>query len=192
MPLILALLGFFALSAQPLAQQPGGQWSEAVIASSRSSDGIGITEWVGDVNQDGHWDLLIGSPNFDLGHPLNFGRVSLVSGLDASILWEETALQIPENAAIGIKVSKAGDVDGDGIPDFAFRVGEVSFPFGVYVRVVSGRTFATLYRIYGTAGASADFSFHGLEGGTDLSGDGVPDFAIADLYADNGIGIAAG
>jgi hypothetical protein len=65
----------------------------------------------GDINGDGFHDFLIGAPGF---RPA-FGKVLLYSGIDGTLIrrFESEAL----NDFFGTKVSRAGDVNGDDIPD---------------------------------------------------------------------------
>ena len=82
----------------------------------------------GDVNDDGHDDIIIGAYRFD---PLNnIGRVWVVSGADGSDLWVYTGSAPGE--AIGRAVTGIGDVNGDDHGDFAYSaVGGVSVRSGI-------------------------------------------------------------
>lgn len=80
---------------------------------------------VGDVNGDGHADLLIGSPNLDAGGVVDAGQVSLISGANGSDLATYVG---GINDHMGRSVSSAGDLNGDGIPDFV--IGANDAPFG--------------------------------------------------------------
>ncbi len=82
----------------------------------------------GDVDRDGHDDLLVGAPNY--GYPDYFGAAYLMLGpvtgtVDLSVA---DAKFVGEYAAFaGLSVSGAGDVDGDGHDDFLVGVGQ---PYG--------------------------------------------------------------
>ncbi|MBN1517268.1 FG-GAP repeat protein, partial [Candidatus Sumerlaeota bacterium] len=79
--------------------------------------GHGVTT-AGDVNGDGYSDVIVGAPFYDHGQS-NEGRAFVyygsASGLSASASW--TAESNRSNAAFGVSVSTAGDVNGDGFSD---------------------------------------------------------------------------
>ncbi len=72
----------------------------------------------GDVNGDGYGDVIVGAPWYDNGQT-NEGRAYVyhgsASGLSATAAW--TAESNQTNAELGISVSTAGDVNGDGYSD---------------------------------------------------------------------------
>jgi hypothetical protein len=73
----------------------------------------------GDVNGDGYGDILVGSWHYDSGSQPDVGRVYLYygsgTGLNTSPSWmvEGTVA----NAALGVSLGSAGDVNGDGYSD---------------------------------------------------------------------------
>ena len=75
---------------------------------------------IGDIDQDGHAEFVIGSKRSDLGAS-NSGAVHLFSGpVEGNLLAEEAAVSWVgewENSWAGISVSAAGDTDGGGIGD---------------------------------------------------------------------------
>jgi hypothetical protein len=75
--------------------------------------GIGSAD-AGDVNRDGHDDLVIGAWQYSAVAPSG-GRIYLYSGKDGSLLQTITG-RIP-GETLGFDAAGAGDVDGDGIPD---------------------------------------------------------------------------
>lgn len=79
-------------------------------------DGFGIgSADVGDVNQDGFDDLLIGAWQHARAASSG-GKVYLYSGRDGSLLRAITC-RVP-GETFGFDATGAGDVDGDGVPDF--------------------------------------------------------------------------
>ncbi|MBK7403549.1 MAG: FG-GAP repeat protein [Phycisphaerales bacterium] len=77
----------------------------------------GAVAGIGDVDGDGRDDLLVGAPLTDGDSGTNAGRAYVVSGLDGSVL------RVHKGAApgdqLGIGVSGVGDIDNDGVPDYA-------------------------------------------------------------------------
>jgi hypothetical protein len=68
------------------------------------------------VNGDGKDDFIVGADLADPGNKLNAGSAYVHSGADRSLLW-----QVDGAAAgdfLGVSVSNAGDVNGDGKGDF--------------------------------------------------------------------------
>jgi len=122
---------------------------------------------VGDVDQDGFPDFLVGCGwiaamqtdavavvSGRLGVPIRFGYGDRITG------------------AAYRQVSGAGDVDRDGIPDFAGSGAGGAFVF-------SGRTGATLHRIGPFPGSDFGFS---IAGGEDLDQDGCGDLLVSALH----------
>lgn len=71
----------------------------------------------GDVNGDGYADLLIGEPSFQVGGIGGAGRVRVLSGADLNTLLEVQGTTW--FGYLGAAVAALGDVDGDGVADFA-------------------------------------------------------------------------
>jgi hypothetical protein len=84
-------------------------------------DGGGIPAGIGDLDGDGFDDAVVGSPYADAGPLLEAGNVSLFRGTAGGP--EPAASWRIEGTAsvhhVGWAVAGAGDVDGDGLPDFA-------------------------------------------------------------------------
>jgi len=77
-------------------------------------DGFGMSvSDAGDVDADGHADVIVGSPFADaIGNDSGSARV--FSGMDGSVL---LAFYGSSGDSLGVSVSNAGDVNGDGWPD---------------------------------------------------------------------------
>ena len=76
----------------------------------------------GDVNGDGHDDLIVGA-RLDDNNGTDSGSARVLSGIDGSILYSFDGDGIQDE--FGFSVSGAGDVNGDGLDDFI-----VGAPFG--------------------------------------------------------------
>jgi hypothetical protein len=70
---------------------------------------------VGDVNRDGHDDILVGAWQFG-GAASSGGKIYLYSGRDGSLLRTITG-RVP-GETLGFDATGIGDIDGDGTPDF--------------------------------------------------------------------------
>ena len=96
----------------------------------------------GDLDQDGHADVLIGAPRavttgfVQTGLP---GYVRLVSGLDGAVL--HTFVGDEADDQFGVEAQVVGDLDGDGLPELAFGAPEndADQTRPGYVKVVSGK-----------------------------------------------------
>lgn len=102
-----------ALSADPIWRQPdrGGNYGACYGASVAG---------VGDVNGDGWPDLLVGAPSLPPNFPI-FGHAVLYAGnsngLPTLPTWNATA--ISQRTSTGSAVTGLGDVNHDGLADFA-------------------------------------------------------------------------
>ncbi len=147
---------------------------------------------VGDVNNDGKDDVLIGAPAYD-GGQTDEGRVYLyvgtTSGLDATAYWTIESDQ--SSAGMGLGVGGGGDVNGDGYADIL--VGAYKYNNG---QAAEGRAFA----FYGSeAGPGALLGIWTAESGQasstfglsvasagDVNDDGYDDVIIGAYQYDSG------
>ncbi len=185
---------------------PGGVQAWTMDTSLSSSDasflGERADDWAGwglasagDVNGDGHDDLLVGAPVvFDpFGISLGTGEAYLILGDDAG--WSMNVSLAASDASFqgedvmdeaGSAVAGVGDVDGDGYDDFL-----VGAPYNSESDVWAGQAYLVLGRetgwVHGVSLATADASFLGESGsdaagwtvaGGDLDGDGLGDLVI--------------
>jgi hypothetical protein len=142
----------------------------------------------GDLNEDGYPDILVGAP----GENNLAGAVHILYGPDLNNVAILNGVQ-PGGLA-GHTVAGAGDVNGDGKPDFL--VGAVgytppgnSYSTGAVYLVLGGSTFdlAQAVRYSGTVGNM--YLGQGLAGAGDVNGDGYDDIVVGAPYYDAGKGV---
>ena len=141
----------------------------------------------GDVNGDGHADVIVGSPWHD-SSGIDSGSAFVYSGADGSVLFRLDGDSAGDE--FGTSVSGAGDANGDGVPDFL-----VGAPFDDVgasntgsAWVFSGADGSLLHFIAGSAffgrlGTSVDFA-------GDLDGDGRSEVLVGAPHEDGGSGIS--
>jgi FG-GAP repeat protein len=188
------------LVGAPLADPGGLSYAGSVYLYS-GADGTLLYQWngraasdqfgdsvagIGDLNQDGYDDVLVGSPG---GQSLR-GWADILSGADGSILFQLDGWTA--SGVFGTSVSSAGDVNRDGRPDVI--IGSPSYfggpPVPGSAHVYSGADGTELYRFDGEE-VGDQFGF-AVSGGGDLNGDGYDDLIVGAHLADVGILLAVG
>lgn len=135
---------------------------------------------VGDITGDGVPDFAIAGPRAASGPVGDVGIVILYSGATFSIIRAQRGQDPAER--FGTSLAGLGDVDGDGIPDYAAGSTEFDLPgtlanVGI-VRVFSGATGNVIGSITGGIGGTR--SGQAIAAVGDLNGDGLADFAVAE------------
>lgn len=142
----------------------------------------------GDVDADGYDDFLIGEYG---GGALLQGRAHVYSGATGTLI--RTLEGDDANGYFGWSFAALGDVDNDGLSDFAIGTNRAAFaPYSVepsYVRVYSGASLQQMFMLEGktpTAPAPDLNDEFGsiLAGGADFNLDGTPDLVVG-AYADS-------
>jgi hypothetical protein len=160
-----------ALTSAAIAQATQYDWADLSVAGV--FNGCPMTG-IGDIDGDGVPDVLIGE-GFDSTLAEYAGRADVVSGRDGSVIRFIYGRATPQ--AFGTGTARLGDVDGDGVEDFAVGAPYSGVtPINGYVRVISGRTGMMLREFVGPV-------FGVLFGGLlrpcpDVDGDGVGELLI--------------
>ena len=142
------------------------------LSGEAAGDAFGtFVTFVGDLNSDGHADLLISAPGADTASGQDSGVIVIHSGKDGNVLLRVSG---SSGSRFGLVCAAVGDVNGDGSPDFA-GTQRVSLPLGglsVVVRVLSGADGRELFRRAFPSGPLA------LAGGADFNRDAFSDILV--------------
>jgi VCBS repeat protein/FG-GAP repeat protein len=177
----LALCAAVAATLGPaLSAQVGGTWSQLREHSGptlNSQYGY-LARSLGDVNGDGVPDYLTTAPYADDAINGPAGRAFVISGADGSAIREH--LGTSYGGRLGMAAAKLGDVNGDGIADYALGTpfeGAIGQARPGSVTAYSGATGDQLWQ---SLGEGSYWHFGSvIESISDLSGDGVPDLLVS-------------
>lgn len=162
-------------------------YSGAQLTPLYSLHGSAAGDWfgrslaaVGDLDGDQHADFVVGATRADPGGT-NRGLARVFSGAGGTLLFEVTGDR--DFDYLGWRVAGLGDVNRDGVPDFAVTAHDhVSFAQADHVRVYSGQDASTLFTFHG------DHAGHTLgtavAGPGDVNGDGHADLLVGAAFDD--------
>jgi hypothetical protein len=175
------------LVAAPYFDNSSGQDSGRVYVYSgksgsliRSHDGPYRGEFghalatIGDLDGDGAGDYLIAAPT------ASNGKIYAFSGATGAFLFAHSGWNSGQE--FGDALATLGDVDTDGVDDFAVGSRDSARGGGSgrgRVDVFSGATGSKIAALVGTAPDDGSFG-SSLAGGADLDGDGIPDLVVGD------------
>ncbi|TAH34529.1 MAG: hypothetical protein EYC70_16475 [Planctomycetota bacterium] len=132
---------------------------------------------LGDVNGDGWPDVIVGASGTNLP-VVNAGAAYVLSGRDATTLYTLRGYELDD--LLGTAVTGAGDINQDGLADFAVAAPQA---FGVgAVQVYSGQTGQTMLFLHSPATRLARAGDH--------DGDGRPDLIAGNPAAEAGFPFA--
>ena len=129
---------------------------------------------IGDVNNDGINDFVVGAPGFNAPGVLSAGAVYVYSGASATLIY--TTVGTIAAGRLGESVAGLGDVTGDGVSDFAASepIAFQGSPGTVYF--YSGSNGAVISSVSSPTSVSGFGSYISNIG--DYNGDGINDLAI--------------
>jgi hypothetical protein len=133
---------------------------------------------LGDLDGDGRPEFLVSADE------PSGGSVSVRDGATGDEKYAVYATNSSDH--FGSALASIGDLDGDGLPDFA-----VGTEFRNYVRLFSGATGTMLRELHSPDAYPFNFGSRIAIGG-DLDGDGIPETFVADPYRDDGTVPGAG
>ena len=168
----------FAGSVRVFSGRDGSELLTLEGDSASDAFGTAIAA-VGDVNADGHADILVGAPR---GMPTS-GSAEVRSGLDGSVLW--TFVGRAAGDQFGAAVAGLGDVNGDGVPDSAVGApySDAGGSNSGELAIHSGADGSAILRI---AGGAWDQLGRSVAGAGDVDGDGRGDVVVGVPFSDVG------
>ncbi len=156
------------------------------VGSSVPMYGIGTSvDGIGDFNNDGYADVIIGAPGVSGGDGAAYlvrGGANWALDLDSASPGsnaQKLTVSLGENSAFGSSVTSIGDYNGDGYSDFAVGAplyGTNQGRISIYLGNNAGNATTPIY----ITGAAGDGFGKEITGVGDINGDGKSDFVFSD------------
>jgi hypothetical protein len=155
----------------------------------------------GDVDGDGHDDIVVGAYGDDPANTLDAGSAYVYSGRTGQMIHDfpgSTVRNVGSERRFGRAVAGAGDVNGDGYADVIVGAftddvvdaqGNMVFGDSGSATVFSGRDGSVLFKYEGTA--TLQFAGFSVAGAGDVDGDGWDDVLVG-VVGDGSAGTLAG
>lgn len=160
------------------------------FTSREADDAFGVSAcFIADLNADGVDDILIGAPRASTIGGVRTGRVYALCGVSSGVIFTVDGEVFSD---FGRTVAPVGDLDADGVPDFAVAQRRVD-PLGEWYGLVTLHSGVAGELIGGFWSDEGDATFgYSVESVGDLDDDGVPDLAIASPLVETGPGLRGG
>ena len=157
-------------SADPFFVEPDVEVLASFFAENPGDNFGFVSERIGDLNGDGSPEYMIGAPTFPAG--VLIGKIYVYSGVDGTVISTFTGTA---GDGLGFSVAGVGDVDDDGVPDYA-----TGGPFGANGRVVvfSGADHSIVYDLASTPGSGFGYD---INTAGDVNDDGYADIVVGSL-----------
>ena len=150
-----------------------------LVTGTTKTEPLARTAAAGDVNADGHPDLIIGAPHAGVPGMSSFGVARVRSGPNGASLLMVSGSEGFEK--VGDTLSRAGDLDGDGFADVLVGAPGWHAKRG-RVLALSGDGGQSLFEVSPHVGVpNFHFGSH-LAAGGDLDGEGTPDLLASGSY----------
>lgn len=193
---VYVLFGGVTLVSQDLANFVTGTAGVRIVGAA--GDGVGYGVAFADVNGDTISDVVLGAPSATVGGLSTAGKVYVVFGSFLPFTADVDLLTLTAGAAgftvlgnsasllLGWGVSRAGDMNSDGVDDFLISAlggnqGEVTVVYGSATVPTADIDLATATpaQVYTITSAGGNSVF----GGYDVTGDGYPDLMAGNSNA---------
>jgi hypothetical protein len=166
-----------ALAALQASAQTAVQTSTGAAVGDQLGDSVAV---LGDLDGDGYSEFAVGAPFSDVGG-VSTGSVRVVSGRTGQSLFTFHGLAAGDR--LGESVGRAGDVNGDGVPDLIA---------GAPLHDHNGKTNCGMARVWSGANGSVLYTWYGddandwfgasVDGAGDVTGDDRQDLIVGAPY----------